>query len=145
MTVWRIEPIADLPQVTLDSWTVFEVPLYGESQPWTKHFVGYSREGRQGQVSSPIEQFDPTTRCGISQSGRVYQLGGRPGSNGDARYVWERWKTINSIKNSANHWAFKAFGPRLSSAMPISNQMTEPISKIKMSCERPSASALPGS
>lgn len=99
MPIWPIEPIADLPHVTLDAWTVFEVPVDGESKPWTKHFVGFSREGRQGQVSSPVERFDPATRCGTSRSGRVYQLAGRPGSDGDARYVWERWKAFNSIKN----------------------------------------------
>ena len=102
MPIWRIEPITDLPHVTLDAWTVFAVPLDGENKTWTKHFVGFSREGCQGQVSSPVEQFDPATRSGITRSGRVYQLAGRPGADGDAQYVWEHWKALNSIKSVRN-------------------------------------------
>ena len=91
------QPIARVPHFTLDAWSVYEVPMDGEDKPWTRHFSGFSREGCNGRVSSPVESFDPATRCGLTRSGRVYLLEGFPGMNGDAFYVWGRWKTVNRI------------------------------------------------
>ena len=91
------QPIAWVPHFTLDAWSVYEVPMDGEDKPWTRHFSGFSREGCNGRVSSPVESFDPATRCGLTRSGRVYLLEGFPGMNGDAFYVWGRWKTVNRI------------------------------------------------
>lgn len=95
MPVWNIEPVSEVPEVTLEAWKVFEVPLDGNG--WTRHFVGYARELRQGQVCSPVVSFDPATRSGITRSGRVYRLAGRPGVDADALHVWNRWKSINDI------------------------------------------------
>lgn len=97
MTVWKMESISALPEVTLEGWAVFEVPLHGPDEPWTRHFVGYSRQGRHGQVSSAVERFHPATCCGVTQSSRVYKLAGRPGSDADSDYVWARWKTIAGV------------------------------------------------
>lgn len=97
MNVWRIESVKDRPSVTLDSWSVHDVPLYGDDRPWTRHFVGYSRDDQQGQVSSPVESFDPATGCGVTRSGRVYRLAGRPGGDADADYVWRQWKQLNEV------------------------------------------------
>ena len=97
MTVWTMESVSALPEATLEGWAVFEVPLNGPDEPWTRHFVGYSRQGRHGQVSSAVELFDPATSCGITQSARVYKLAGRPGSDADSDYVWARWKSIASV------------------------------------------------
>ena len=97
MTVWTMESVSALPEATLEGWAVFEVPLNGPDEPWTRHFVGYSRQGRHGQVSSAVELFDPATSCGIPQSARVYKLAGRPGSDADSDYVWARWKSIASV------------------------------------------------
>ena len=40
--------------------------------------------------------FDAATGCGMTQSGRVYQLQGSSGISGDGAYTWNRWKSINS-------------------------------------------------
>jgi hypothetical protein len=96
MPVWNIEPVNEVPEVTLAAWQVFEVPLDGDDG-WTRHFVGYARELRQGQVCSPVLSFDPTTRSGVTRSGRVYRLAGRPGLGSDALYVWNQWKAIHGI------------------------------------------------
>lgn len=97
MPIWSILPIAERPEVTLESWAVYEVPLDGDSSAWTRHFVGHSVEDHQGQVSSAVQAFDPQKGCGVTQSGRVYRLRGRPGASGDALYVWARWKSLNGI------------------------------------------------
>lgn len=97
MSLMPYQPIAGVPHFTLDAWTVYEVPMDGEDKPWTKHFTGFSREGCKGRVSSPVEAFDPTTRCGVTRSGHVYQLEGYPGLNSDAFSVWGRWKAVNRI------------------------------------------------
>jgi hypothetical protein len=97
MAVWSLKSVSETPEVILDSWSVFDVPLHGPGQPWTRRFVGDARRERQGQVSSPVESFDLTTRCGVTRSGRIYQLAGRPGLGSDAQYVWNRWKRIAGV------------------------------------------------
>lgn len=97
MTVWTIAPVELRPDVTLESWAVFDVPLNGLDQPWTRHLAGYSVEDGQGQVCSPIHAFDPAAGQCVTRSGRVYRLRGRPGLGLDAEYVWRRWKRIASI------------------------------------------------
>jgi hypothetical protein len=94
MPVWEIASIQRRPQVTLIDWSVYEVPLLGPDKPWTRHLVGWACEDRQGQVSSPVQSFDPVTRRCATRSGRVYSLTGRPGSRSDAEYSWTRWKGI---------------------------------------------------
>ena len=97
MPIWTIGPLSERPQLTLNAWGVYEVPLYGDTEPWTRHFVGFAREDCVGHVSSPVKAFDPVTGSGVTRSGRVYQLQDRPGSDADARYVWEKWKVVNGI------------------------------------------------
>jgi hypothetical protein len=93
MTVWNIDSI----EKTLTDWAVFEVPLHGQDQPWTRHFAGWSCEDAQGQVGSAIRAFDPATGACVTKSGRVYRLRGRPGLSADAEYVWNRWRGIAGI------------------------------------------------
>lgn len=97
MTVWSIGSIERRPNVTLRDWAVFDVPLNGPDQPWTRHLAGWSCEDRQGQVCSAVRRFDPLTASCVTASGRVYRLLGRPGMGMDAEYVWNRWKGIAGI------------------------------------------------
>lgn len=91
MTIWRTIPVKDQPHITLAQWQVFELPN-GD-----RHFCGYHYLGREGRVSSRIEDFDPETMTGRTRSGRVYKLAGEPGLNHDALYVWGRWQEINGV------------------------------------------------
>lgn len=95
---WRIEHIDSEPSKTLDAWMVMEVPFDGVQRPWTRHLIGFRREGCKGQVSSPIEVFDPVAAKAITRSGRVYQLGERPGLNADAFATWGLFKHRNGIE-----------------------------------------------
>lgn len=99
MPVWKIDTVTTLPQITLDAWSVYEVQLDGPTGAWTRHAVGFSLQGCNGQVSSAVVRFDASTGCGVTRSGRVYQLAGRPGSDADARCVWGRWKSINNVED----------------------------------------------
>ena len=94
--VWPIASIAERPSVTLTDWQVFEVKLPNHSSK-TRHFVGYCLEDEFGQVSSAIQQFDPITLRGATESGRIYQLQGKPGWHADADHTWKRWKRISSV------------------------------------------------
>lgn len=96
MTIWKATPISNTPEINLNSWRIFEV----SSELWpkvTRHFVGYNSTNQEGRVSSEIITFDPAEARGVTNSGRVYQLRGRPGLNSDAEYVWNFWKSINKI------------------------------------------------
>lgn len=94
--IWPIASIAERPSVTLTDWQVFEVQQPGRASK-TRHFVGYCIEDQFGQVSSAVIQFDPETMRGVTESGRVYRLLGKPGWHSDADYVWQRWKRISSV------------------------------------------------
>lgn len=94
---WRIEPIPQAPTKTLDAWSVYEAPFDGLDAPWTRHLTGFRVEGCKGQVSSPVEAFDPATGRALTRSGQVYELRGRPGLNADAFAMWGTWKHANRI------------------------------------------------
>jgi hypothetical protein len=68
--------------VRLFAWSIRELPD-GE-----RRFCGNS--GYEGRVSTPILEFDPVTRTGITTSGRHYVLVGRCGWDRDGDYVWGR-------------------------------------------------------
>ncbi len=85
MALWRIGPVAAEPEVSIVSWRVLEI------DGGTRHFVGADKRDLSGRVSSPIVAFDHHTLRGKTQSGRVYQLVGKPGRSDNADYVWQRW------------------------------------------------------
>jgi hypothetical protein len=88
MSIWLTRPVSIEPSITLTHWKIIETV---EPEP-SRHFVGYNNAGREGRVSSPIIEFDPATLRGITHTGRVYELSGSPGLNGDAEYVLGRWQ-----------------------------------------------------
>jgi hypothetical protein len=98
MPVWRITSITSItsikeePEVKLADWRVFEVQQASRTGR-TRHLVGSVGWHFDGQVSSAIVNFDPATRSGLSESGRVYRLVGRGSGIGmNASYVWNHWK-----------------------------------------------------
>ena len=91
MPVWEATPITDQPELTLSSWSIYELP------DGDRHLVGWAIENHEGRVSSRIERFDVRAMCGVTSSGRVYKLRGAPGGNSDAEYTWNRWRSINNV------------------------------------------------
>ena len=90
MSTWIPPTSAEQPDITLTDWRLFEVLAPEIGHP-TFHIAGYLWHERAGRVSSPIEELDAASRCGVSRAGRVYRLSGYPGFNGDAEYTWARW------------------------------------------------------
>lgn len=96
MPIWNTKSIVQTPEITLNSWRIFEVS--GQISPKiTRHFVGYNIGEREGRVSSAIVTFDAAEAKGVTSSGRVYHLYGGAGFNPDAEYVWDHWKFLNQI------------------------------------------------
>lgn len=94
-SIWRPASVQQEPETRLTQWRVFKVKgLPDEAE--TIHFVG--RAEWEGRVCSPVQEYDPTTKRGVTRSGRVYELLGPSGHNGDAMYVWARWCHINNIE-----------------------------------------------
>lgn len=93
--IWTTPSVDEQPSLTLVRWQVMQLPT-GE-----RHFVGLAVENREGRVSTAVSTFDAASLRGITKSGRVYQLSGRPGHDGDAEYVWRAWARINQ----ATEWA----------------------------------------
>jgi hypothetical protein len=91
-SIWRPNSVDQEPETRLTNWAVFSVELEGGES--TIHFAGYT--GYEGRVCSPVKTYDPVTKRGVTQSGRVYELvPDRPGLNGDADYVWHNWLRRN--------------------------------------------------
>ena len=92
LSVWRPASVQDEPETRLLQWRVFRVKGNIDGGD-TIHFVG--RANWEGRVTSPVLEYDPTTKRGRTRSGRVYELLGDSGHNGDATYVWNRWLGMN--------------------------------------------------
>jgi hypothetical protein len=87
--IWRTAPVSQSPQIVLESWTIRQL-ANGD-----RHFVGWNCTDHEGRASSKIVTFDPTSLRGVTRSGRVYELRGRPGHDRDAEHVWASWLRIN--------------------------------------------------
>lgn len=88
-SVWSVAPVTEQPELELEHWQVMQLPN-GD-----RHFVGWNVTDREGRASSKISEFDTTTARGRTDSGRVYQLLGRTGSDRDALHTWRRWMRVN--------------------------------------------------
>jgi hypothetical protein len=84
-SVWKVSDVKDEPESRMTNWCAYLV----KGNPDTVHFVGYA--GYEGRVCSAVQSYDKATHRGITKSGRVYELLGRPGYNADSQYVWHRW------------------------------------------------------
>ena len=91
MSIWKTSPVERTPVLGLAQWSVYQTET-GE-----RHFVGYNVTEGEGRVSSAIVDFNRETKQGRTSSGRIYQLVGDPGHNGDAIYTWGRWCEINRV------------------------------------------------
>lgn len=90
--IWGVAPVAEEPEIRLYNWSIRAV-----LPERTRHFVGWNRASREGRVSSAIVTFDPATRRGVTERGRVYELVGPPGTHPDAEYVWGRWLQLGEV------------------------------------------------
>ncbi len=96
--IWSASSVQSEPQKWLDNWQIYKT-VKAKIQPelFGYHFVGYDVRGGHGAVSSKIDKFDPVTMCGVTRSGRVYQLLGMPGVNPDAQYTLDAWIHRNEL------------------------------------------------
>jgi hypothetical protein len=96
--IWNATTVGSEPQKWLEKWQVYKV-IDAKIQPevFGYHFVGYDIQGGHGAVSSKVGQFDPVKMCGITNSGRVYQLVGIPGTDPDAQYTLNGWAAANQV------------------------------------------------
>lgn len=97
MPIWKATSIEQTPDVSLARWTIREV------QPRnTRHLVGYNLTEEEGRVSSHITGYDAERRRVTTESGRVYELVGKPGYDDDAEFVWENWFLF--LRTQAASW-----------------------------------------
>jgi len=93
ISIWKPADVTQEPNTKLTQWRIYRAKADFHGTGDTIHFVGYA--GYEGRVSSAIQTFDAKSLKGVSGSGRIYQLTGDSGFNGDAMYVWGRWVTMN--------------------------------------------------
>jgi len=93
-SVWQSAPVSESPVVVLVGWHVFEVKLPCRSER-TRHFSGTKAQDGHGKASTPIVAFDPATRRGMTESGRVYVLDGSEGLEVNAACAWDAFVRVN--------------------------------------------------
>jgi hypothetical protein len=96
MPLWQPRSVTDEPDVMLIRWEIYRI------NDDALHFVGTRADKGSGRVSSTIVQLDLERRIGVTRSGRVYVLQGRPGADADACYVWNSWCRLNGVIASTN-------------------------------------------
>jgi hypothetical protein len=89
--VHGIQPVDVVPTVRLAHWQVYELP------DGDRHLVGYNIDDREGRTSGRVLSLDALTASLRTRSGRCYELVGPPGSDPDARYVWNDWLSLNRV------------------------------------------------
>jgi len=89
--VWAVPPDPQGPHVVLQQWQVYELAS------GSRHLVGWCAARGEGRVSSAVVKFIPQTRRCHMASGRIYELRGEPGWNGDAQYVLARWRETFAV------------------------------------------------
>jgi len=90
-SVWSATPVSARPEIELQCWQVMQLPN------GNRHFVGWNATEGEGRASSRIVAFDAATARGRTSSGRVHELSGRTGRDGDGLHTWGRWMRINSV------------------------------------------------
>lgn len=96
--IWSANSVVAEPQKWLKNWQVYKVVKADIQQElFGFHFVGFDILGGHGAVSSKLEKFHPVNMCGVTASGRVYQLVGIPGFDDDAQYTLSGWSARNKV------------------------------------------------
>ena len=96
--IWNATSVESEPQKWLGDWQVYRATKANiQPELFGYHFVGYDVRGGHGAVSSKIDRFDPVTMCGLTRSGRNYQLIGMPGVDQDAQYTLNGWALTNHV------------------------------------------------
>jgi len=60
-----------------------------ETHKGLRYFIGHNMETRNGRASTLIVSFDPETRRGVTQSGRIYELVAESGIDVNANFLWD--------------------------------------------------------
>ncbi len=94
ISIWRPQSVLDEPESYMVNWRVYKVKGVEIDDVDTVHFVGDC--GGEGRVCSPVRTYDPSTKRGITRSGRIYELTGKSGHDSDASYVWRHWLKMNN-------------------------------------------------
>ncbi len=94
--MWRAAPLPESQALPLEFWAVTGLPN-GD-----RHFAGYSAIEWHGCTSSKITRYDPTTRRGVTSSGRVYELVGPPGLDGSGDDALQGWLRIHRAASYVN-------------------------------------------
>jgi len=93
-------PVSAEPGIRLVQWSIKDCGFPDGTR--ARHLVGFDSVNHEGRVSSEIVEFDNVKMHVITSTGRVYALVGASGQNGDADYVWNRWKQIYQVTNEAD-------------------------------------------
>lgn len=96
--VWPSSPVSAAPLVVLLGWRIFEL-----QRPYhtyrTRHFCGTKAHDGHGKASTPIVQFDPSAKSGVTESGRQHILVDSLGLDINAACTWNAFVRVNHAQD----------------------------------------------
>ena len=97
--VHAVPSVKKQPEVKLGRW---QVARLNDGD----RLIGFHIEWREGRVSTPVTQFDPSTRQCVTQSGRRYELVGPPGFDPDGRHVYNSaYSGVSATDVTNEYWS----------------------------------------
>lgn len=91
MSIRGVASVDVEPRVKLSWWRAVKLP------DGSIHLCGSTGFVTGGRVSSAVQSFDYGAATATTQSGRVYELVGPPGVDGDAYYTLNHWVLFHGI------------------------------------------------
>ena len=99
MPVWGTFSVELEPVIPFTRWRILRVLDKPDNPRFGLHLCGYNPDGREGRVSSRIMEIDRDKRSVKTRSGRIYELHGESGVDGDADYVLRVWLSGHGVKD----------------------------------------------
>lgn len=99
MPVWATQSVEHEPSIQFTRWCIVRVLDKPGNPRFGLHLCGRNDAGNEGRVSSRIMKIDQEKKVVRTRSGRIYELCGEPGNDGDAAYVLGVWLKAHDVKD----------------------------------------------
>ncbi|MCL7421773.1 MAG: hypothetical protein M8364_12795 [Methylobacter sp.] len=95
------DEVKDQPQVDIVAWSIHGVSFHNENE--VVHLLTGFVLDKKWRVTTAIQHFDSDNKRITTNSGRVYNLLGQPGSkDAELELAWQIWKMTNNVSSDVD-------------------------------------------